>query len=833
MNWEDILLNVEKPSRYIGAEVNAVRKDRTACKLSFALAFPDTYEVGMSHLGLQILYAVLNDIPAVVAERCYAPWPDMEAHLRRGNIPLASLESHTALHRFDLVGFSLQYELSYTNVLNMLDLGGIPTRSADRKEGDPIVIAGGPCCFNPAPMSPFMDAIVIGEGEEVIREIVRAVMAEKEREPSRRHILNALAAISGVYVPQIHAKDTMIKKRIVADLNDAPFPANPIVPLMKTIHDRVTLEIARGCTRGCRFCQAGMVWRPVRERNPGVIVRMADRMLMATGCDELSLLSLSTGDYSRIEPLFVRLANRYADRKVALALPSMRVETLTARMIEEIKRVRKTSFTLAPEAGTQRLRNIINKGNTEEDLLTTTRRVFEAGWKSIKLYFMLGLPGETEEDLQGIVDLGYKCLREGKNRGQVTVSVSTFVPKAHTPFQWQRQIGMEETLDRQTFLKKRLKHRMINVKWHDNRMSLLEGLLSRGDERMAELIETVYRLGCRFDGWSDRFRFDLWETAIKEMGMVVDDALRARGFSEALPWDNIDCGISADFLKEEAEKALTGEATADCRLAPCSNCGVCDHKEVGLVIGKDDDQPDVEMQGQTPDKGLAAGGEKRLRIRFHKKDQARFLSHLEISTALIRAVNRSGLEFIYSQGFHPHPKISFATATPVGMESDGEYVELHVRGWSADERNTLGRLVDKINAALPAGVRIIAAEEIPSYGKTLFDLVKGFVYRLEIPDTVPGTVTAVFHHKIAIFLTSKEFMIVRQSKGKTVMKNIRPLVQNLALDPKSHTVTLTALLGEAGAAVRPIDILSEVLGLDDDAARSCRVTKTDTCFNNS
>lgn len=388
MNWEDILLFVEKPSRYIGAEVNAVKKDLAACSLSFALAFPDTYEVGMSHLGLQILYAILNGMPEVAAERCYAPWPDMEELLRKHNIPLCTLESHTPLHQFDLVGLSLQYELSYTNALNMLELGGIPLRSCDRQDGHPIVIAGGPCVFNPAPMSPFIDAFVIGEGEDVIEEIARSVIREKGS--SRNHLLNVLAGIPGIYVPQVHTRGDTIRKRVVADLNQAPFPALPLVPLMKTIHDRVTLEIARGCTRGCRFCQAGMTWRPVRERNLGILDKMADGMLKATGCDEISLLSLSTGDYSLIEPLFIRLANRYAEQKVALSLPSMRVETLTARLIEEIKRVRKTSFTLAPEAGTQRLRNVINKGNTEEDLLGYNETGFRGGLEIRQALFHAG-----------------------------------------------------------------------------------------------------------------------------------------------------------------------------------------------------------------------------------------------------------------------------------------------------------------------------------------------------------------------------------------------------------------------------------------------------------
>jgi radical SAM family uncharacterized protein len=494
-NPDELLLAVEKPSRYTGGEVNAVRKENGVCNLLFALAFPDTYEVGMSHLGLQILYAVLNGLPEVACERCFAPWPDRERTLRQHRLPLCSLESQRPLVAFDIVGFSLQYELSYTNVLTMLELGRIPLRREERDEGHPLIIAGGPCAFNPAPMSAFIDAFVIGEGEEAIAEIAVAVLAVRTRGGRRRDQLEALSHIEGVYVPALHAGGERIRKRIIADLDGWRLPLCPVVPLMKTIHDRVTLEIARGCTRGCRFCQAGMVWRPVRERTPAVLEEMAEAMLRATGHDEISLLSLSSGDYTLIEPLLTTLMDRYYARRVALALPSLRVETLTSRLIEGIRRVRKTSFTLAPEAGTQRLRDVINKGNTEEELLETTERVFAAGWRAVKLYFMLGLPGEREEDLEGIVDLAYKTLRTAKRRGQVTVSLSTFVPKPHTPFQWQRQIGIEETAARQDFFRLRLKNRNISIKWHDARMSLLEGVLSRGGEEAGILIERAFRLG--------------------------------------------------------------------------------------------------------------------------------------------------------------------------------------------------------------------------------------------------------------------------------------------------------------------------------------------------
>ncbi|HEX7416119.1 MAG TPA: TIGR03960 family B12-binding radical SAM protein, partial [Smithellaceae bacterium] len=490
-NFDELLLSSEKPSRYIGAEVNSIRKEKA--DISFLLAFPDTYEVGMSHLGLQILYSILNEIPYVAAQRCFAVWPDRERQLRLRKLPLTSLESQTPLANFDIIGFSLQYELSYTNVLNMLDLGGIPLARIERKENHPLIIAGGPCCFNPAPLVDFIDAFVIGEGEEVVAEITALIRTCKKQGLPKHDLISRLAQIPGIYVPAIHGKNQIIKKRNPVELNLWPYPKNPVVPLMQTIHDRIILEIARGCTRGCRFCQAGMLWRPYRERNSSLLLEMAKKLLAATAHDEISLLSLSSGDYSRIEPLIKSLMNQHLSQRVALALPSLRVESLTKTLIEEIRRTRKTSFTLAPEAGTDKMRQIINKGNTAEDLLVTVDKVFAAGWKSIKLYFMLGLPHEEQADLEGIIDLGYQALRAAKNRGQVTISLSTFVPKPHTPFQWERQISLEETYAKQEFIRQRIKNRKLIVKWHDARMGLLEGMFSRGDERLGELLEKAFR----------------------------------------------------------------------------------------------------------------------------------------------------------------------------------------------------------------------------------------------------------------------------------------------------------------------------------------------------
>ncbi|MHB8769400.1 MAG: TIGR03960 family B12-binding radical SAM protein [Syntrophales bacterium] len=818
----EILLAVEKPSRYTGGEVNAARKGDEACRLRFALAFPDAYEVGMSHLGLQILYAVLNGLPQVSCERCYAPWPDMEALLRRRGLPLRSLESQRPLSAFDIVGFSLQYELSYTNVLTMLELGGIPIRSAERSDEHPLVIAGGPSAFNPAPMSAFIDAFVIGEGEEAVAEIAAAVMDLRGRGAKRHQQMEALAGIRGVFVPALHRNGERIGKRIITDLDAWPLPRCPIVPLMKTVHDRVTLEIARGCTRGCRFCQAGMVWRPVRERTPAVLEEMAEAMLRATGHDEVSLLSLSSGDYTLIEPLIETLMDRYYARRVALALPSLRAETLTPKLIEAIRRVRKTSFTLAPEAGTQRLRDAINKGNSEGELLATTERVFAAGWKAVKLYFMLGLPGERDEDREGIVDLAFKALRTARNRGQVTVSLSTFVPKPHTPFQWQRQISAEETALRQEFFRSRLKNRNVTVKWHDARMSLLEGILSRGGEEAGRLIETAFRLGCRFDGWSDRFRADLWEEALRVTGIDPAASLGERPLTERFPWERIDTGVSREFLLAEARKAQQGEPTPDCRTAGCSRCGVCDHRTV-RVITVPADAP-VGTRALPPrEADDASRPERTYRLRFTKLGPARFLSHMELSSALCRAIVSCGLAFAYSQGFHPHPRISFAGATAVGMESTGEYADIRIQ----DPGETPETLAARITAVLPAGVAVTAACELPPHAFSLAEMVAGFEYDLILPDEYTQAECERIGEAIRAFWEAERFPVTREAKGKKVVKDIRPFVTSLTLNAASRRIRLAARFSAEGT-IRPAELLSRALGIAPEELCRIRIVKTGT-----
>lgn len=575
---------------------------------------------------------------------------------------------------------------------------------------------------------------------------------------------------------------------------------------------------------------------------------MAEEMLCSTGHRELSLLSLSSGDYSRIEPLLATLMDRYHDRRVALALPSLRAETLTRSLMEEIKRVRKTSFTLAPEAGTQRLRDAINKGNTEADLLATTGQVFAAGWKSLKLYFMLGLPGETDEDIEGIADLAHRVLREANRRGQVTVSLSTFVPKPHTPFQWAEQIDLAQTRQRQDYFRRRLRSRNLSVKWHDARMSLLEGLISRGDEKSGLLIERAFQAGCRFDGWSECFRFDLWEMAMADLTIDPEWELRQRRLTESFPWDQIDCGLSRDFLVRECVKSTQGELTADCRANNCNNCGVCDHQTIRMINAED--TPPLPAEGSAldgaasrmPETIRAAGltdprfpigpvdrpqrsvPEKRLRIQFTKLGPARFLSHLELSAALIRAIHQSGLTFVYSEGFHPLPKISFAFATAVGMESHGEYADIQIRDAIS---GTLP--IGKMNAFLPEGMAVKSLDQIPLRRPSLSEEIRGFQYHLCLPETVGPDMDAAITGRLDRFLASDTFTITRKTNEKTVVKDIRPLVMDLRLDDKERRIELRVACEPAGM-VRPADILTKVCDFDEETAREVRVIKRGTFF---
>jgi len=554
LNRPEWLVQAQKPARYIGNELHSIHKDWEKTSLHFALAYPDTYEVGMSNLGIQILYHIINQSEEALAERVFAPWPDFENLLTANSLPLTAIESNRSLKDFDLVGFSLGHELTYTNIITMLKLGGIPIRSSERGENDPLILGGGPCVFNPEPVAEFFDFFVIGEAEEVINQIIDLVRNTKN--VTRNTKLEALSKIEGVYVPSLN---NPVKKRYIKDLDASPYPLSPIVPFVEAIHDRAVLEIMRGCKWGCKFCQAGWTSRPVRERSMDDLIMLADKLIKNTGYEQLSLISLSSSDYSQIDELAKTLARKYEKDKVNIALPSMRTNSFSVKLAKEIARVRPSGVTLAPEAGTQRLRDVIGKNMSEENILEGVSAAFEEGIESIKLYFMIGLPTETEEDLLGICNLAKKIMEIGRQFGKrcrITVNLSTFIPKPHTPFQWEKQIGIEETIEKQRFIKANLKMRGVEIRWHQAEASFLEGVFSRGDRKLSKVIEKAWELGARFDAWSEHFKFDLWQRAFAECGIDPQEYLKSRDYNEALPWDFIDTGVPKERLIKQAGNSV-------------------------------------------------------------------------------------------------------------------------------------------------------------------------------------------------------------------------------------------------------------------------------------
>jgi radical SAM family uncharacterized protein/radical SAM-linked protein len=688
---QDFHLNgVEKPGRYIGLEVNAWRKTFESASVRFVLAFPDVYEIGFSHLGLQLLYHQLNGIDGVMADRVYSPWPDYEVKLRSAGEPLRGIESEHALSDFEFVGITLQYELSYSNILTILDLAPVPLYARDRTTGHPFVIGGGPCAFNPEPLADFFDFFVLGEAEEVLPEII-GIYKDWKKSPGadREGFLADVRRVAGVYVPSFFdvrrgaggiisavvprfSDYTGVRKRVVSDLDEScPIPEKPLVPLIDVVHNRMGLEIARGCTRGCRFCQAGFIYRPVRERHPLYVREAAKKALASSGFEDVSLLSLSTGDYCGIQDLLGALTREFEPRKIAVSFPSMRVGTLTSELMEHVRRVRKTGFTLAPEAGSERLRRIINKGVCDDDLLDAAQSAFDLGWRVLKLYFMMGLPGETEADRDAIIDLSLRVWEKAKRtKAAVNIAISTFVPKSMTPFQWASQMPVERMEDCLKMFRERLRKPGLRTKWGRPDGSVLEAAFARGGRELSVVIRRAWELGARFDGWSDHFNPALWHRAFAELELdTAFYAERSRDREEILPWDHLSAGVSRDYLWNEYEKAMGEESTADCRRGPCTLCGVCDHESISPLVHEG---PVIELKGERRPECAASSREDQeflYRVIYSRVGRARFFGQLEMAAALERAVRRAGLPASFTKGHNPHPKISFGEALPLGMET--------------------------------------------------------------------------------------------------------------------------------------------------------------------
>ena len=739
-----ILKSVSKPGRYSGGEYGEVLKDKSKIKARFAFCFPDTYEIGMSNLGMRLLYGALNQDPDIWCERAFDPWVDMQEEMKKHDLPLVALESKDPLNCFDFLGFTLQYEMSYTNVLNMLDLAKIPLRASQRGENDPLVIGGGPCAYNPEPVADFFDLFNIGEGENMLPDIVRLYIRMKdEGRYSRAEFLHEAArTIPGVYVPSLYRVTyksdgtieaytpiyddipTKIQKQIIKDLDQVYFPDKVVMPYVETVHDRIMLEVYRGCVRGCRFCQAGMIYRPVREKTPDVLDQQAKCLYNSTGYEEMSLSSLSISDYTQLEPLCDKLLSWTDDNMVSLSLPSLRVDNFSQELMDRIDSVRSSSLTFAPEAGTQRLRDVINKNVCEEDVLRTMKVAFDAGKNAVKLYFMEGLPTETLEDLDGIarlaeavVDSYYQNPKRNKARQvQVTVSVACFIPKPFTPFQWEAQDTMEQLAEKQKYLGSKITNRHVRYQHHNAEVSRIEAVLARGDRRLSDALELACREGFRFDSWDEYFNYDNWISVLERTGLdPAFYANRAFGLDEILPWDIIDCGVTKEFFLRERAKAYQAATTPNCR-EQCSGCGanklggvraVCPHvascgeeKPSALEI------PQIPNRTETLNQWKKLDTPKTLRIKFRKVGSLQYISHLDLQRTFARVLMRADVPMWYTQGFNPHAKVIFGLPLSVGTESECEMIDLRLdRDISPDE------LRDRLNHELTDEMRVESVYE--------------------------------------------------------------------------------------------------------------------------
>ncbi len=856
-----------RPSRYLGIEEGAVHKEAEHCHLRLALAFPDTYEVGMSYLGQKILYSLFNAHEGWWAERVMAPCRDARAILQQNNAPLCTLESDTPLASMHLIGFSLTHELAYTNILYMLDLGQIPLRAQERLAcADdlftyPIIIAGGGATLSAEPLAPFMDLMVLGEGEEALMDIAHLLEKARSEKMPRSQFLREARHIHGVYVPSLFEENsdgslrplcddyTKVHRRIVMDLNKTPYPSKQVVPI-GAVHNRLSLEIARGCTRGCRFCHAGMVYRPVRERSLADMESILQECLSKTGFDEISYLSLSTGDFSALKTLFMNTVDRCAAEQISVSLPSLRVGSIDDDIMQRMASIRRTGATLAPEAGSQRLRDVINKGISEEDILLHVQKLMEHGWQQVKLYFMIGLPTESYADLDAIVDLCLKVRDVAKGpRLQVTAAVSPFVPKPFTPFQWEAQISLEEIHARIQYLREAFKtQKSLKMRWHEPSMSHLEGILSRADRKMADVVEKVYRSDGIFSSWVEGFKLEPWLTAMEECGLQADDYMGSRHQDSILAWDHLQCGVSKDYLLKEYERALAEKVTKDCRYNACQSCGVCDTKVHSSHLFQENTERNEKVQNILnfeqrdqathkanfdaygklilPKKTKAAPPAiadalkvKAVEYRvWHKRlELSAFLSQLELQAIIERTLRRAQLPMAFSQGFHPLPLISFGRALPVGVGSQAEWFAITLR-----ENISAKKVAAGLDAHLPSGMQVLQVLETNKAQRTEQAVQENFCLMYKDSQKNMDKHFQMWHS----FLEAYSFPFTRETKKGTRTTDIRALVKDSRIDRENARIYFTAdwLQGY----LSPLSLVLAVLG--QDCLLSLYLEKTEQIF---
>ena len=777
-------------------------KDPASVKVRLALAFPDLYEIGMSYLGQAILYHAVNRIPEFWAERVFMPTLEVGRTMEEKGIVLCTLESDTPLAGLDAVGFSLTHELCYSNVLHMLHLAGLPLRAADRPDW-PLIMAGGGCVYSAEPLAPFLDLMVLGDGEEFLPEILRELAEAKEKGLCKKDFLGTLLGQPGIYVPSLSSGG---RRRIVEDLNTLSYPIDSPIPF-EAVHDRFVLEIARGCTRGCRFCQAGMIYRPVRERSLDNLVALSRKGLTHTGHTEISFLSLSSGDFSDLPGLFERCMPLCREHQISISLPSLRVGSVDEGVMRQLAYIRRTGATLAPEAGSERLRAVINKGITEEALLAQAGVLSRLGWRHVKLYFMIGLPSETEDDLRAIKDLCLKVAAVGESgaRLHVTAAVSTFVPKAHTPFQWEAQLCLEKIRQSIGFLKDIFaSHKALTLKWHKPEMSFLEGLFSRGDRDLAPVLEKAWRKGAILCSWSDHLRLEPWLEAMAECGISADDYLGARPLESPLPWDHLDCGVSRDFLLIERTKAFQLLPTKDCRLHSCSKCGACSGQTRPRLNPrhKSESAPDQEAAHMAlaarsnKDLGLKAA---HLRLKYQKIGPAVYLSQLELQTVFERAMRKAALPLSFSQGFHPMPLMSFGRALPVGVASLEEYLDIFLRK-DIDER----QVAEDLSGFLPLGLDISGVERLGMAKTAIQAHSEDFLMEF-VADSAVVKRALLDWGKFTGFT---RFNFMREdNKGRVKVTDVRPLFEDIQIDQAG---AVSFRLNWAEAYVNPLQLVALV-----------------------